>query len=114
MHRELRSAAGVRYRVHVRDRRGHRFAAAAYPLLALRSAPPGSLFFNGGSGDPAAVAATLDATVRAVTDGWRSLADYADLDRDVETAPRAAHGVLMTGPEPACSALAAALAAALA
>ncbi|MCE9577176.1 MAG: hypothetical protein K8W52_28770 [Deltaproteobacteria bacterium] len=116
---ELRTAAGVRYRVHFRDRRGDRFAAADYPgialvtehpLLALRDAPSGSLFFNGTPADPAAVAATLDATVRAVTDGWRALADYADLGRDVEVALRAGHGVLMTGPEPVCSAVAAALA----
>lgn len=118
---ELRTAPGIRYRVHFRERCGDRFAATDYPgvalvsehpLLTLRDAPSGSVYFNGTPEDPAAVAAAMDRAVREVTAGWRSLADYADLGRDVEAALRGGHGLLMAGPEPVCTVVAAALAAA--
>lgn len=115
---ELRSATGVRFRVHFLERRDERIATADYPgialvsehpLLALRDAPSGRVFFHGKPRDPAAVAAALDATVREVSHGWRTLADYADLGRDVEASLRVGFGLLVSGPAPVCTAVAAVL-----
>ncbi|MCE9577177.1 MAG: hypothetical protein K8W52_28775 [Deltaproteobacteria bacterium] len=115
---ELRSATGVRCRVHFLERCDDRFAATDYlgialvsdhPLLALRAAPSGRVFFNGQPRDPAAVVAALDATVREISHGWRTLADYADLGRDLEASLRVGFGLLVSGPAPVCSAVAAEL-----
>lgn len=112
---ELQTATESPYRVHFRDKIEVRIATAEYPrvevaschpLLVQYDAPSRSLYFAGTPIDPLAVAEALDQTIRSVSEGWRSIADYSGR---VEAALRAGHGLLMDAPEPVCRAIAAVL-----
>jgi len=112
---ELRAAAGVQYRVHLRDKVEVGFAAAAYPrvelvsrhpLLVQHDEPPRALYFIGTPLDPRSLAATLDDVVRTAAEGWRRLSDYADR---AEARLRTGHGLLMDAPESVCATVAASL-----
>jgi hypothetical protein len=109
---DIRSKSGLRYRIHLRDKVEFAFSDAAYPsielidrhpLLVQYDAPYRSLYFSGAPQRPRSIAEMIDRSIRADSESWRGLGDYAGNIEAVERLLRAGHGMLMTAPEPVCA-----------
>ena len=70
-----------------------------HPLLADYSAGWVQLSFTGQPHQPEAVAAMIDATVRAASDGWRTASRYLNPFLPVTTLLRSGRGIIWDGPE---------------
>jgi hypothetical protein len=106
---EVRSDGGARYRIHFRDKAETNFTHAEYqsleicdrhPLLVQYDAPTRSLYFYGKPARPRGVAEDLERAIRADSESWRGLGEYAN---GVEDLLRAGYGKLMDAPEPVCA-----------
>jgi hypothetical protein len=110
----LRTETGLVWRVLFERKAEFAYVDGAYerleiqtkhPLLVQHDEPSRSLYFLGTPLDPRRVVAHVDAVIRRVSDGWRSVADYADSVENAIRVLRGGYGLMMQAPESVCAAV---------
>lgn len=107
---DLEGHQGRIFRVHFRTKSEVAFAGPEYPDVALLDEHPLLLdhqiarigvTFYGRLADPDRLAVRIDEKIRRQTSGWRSLADYANMDPSDML--RGGFGLFMSAPSAICS-----------